>query len=324
MCLKYPDILSDPKLYTQVESALILYNKEERVQILKSLIIYTTHLYKHHVLGFTEHVFMTIRGSIGKILTDNLEVQSCLIILLFECCKHEILLVKEIIETYFYIFDDLERVYSYQANTANSRKSEENSHGQSQSDTYNTNTMLYYRMLISLKDFVNDPDLPKTQQIWDLGDKVQQSLLKGLGSPNDEVRSLIFSEFETKNQEIESTTADRLVNIAMMLYNPEHEDLWLVNVVPLLLNLAKKSSDYTRLRFEETLGDLTAFYDWDFRKNMKLHNHSSQPYTPAFTLSTGALQRNALGTVQGSINPTIGGDKLRGMIRASQNSYLSQ
>ena len=86
--------------------------------------------------------------------------------------------------------------------------------------------------------------------------------------------------------------------------------------------LAKKSSDYTRLRFEETLGDLAAYYDWDFRKDMRLNN-ASQPYTPAFTLTAGALYR-ATYKQQGSINPTVGGDKLRGMIRASQNSYLSQ
>ena len=89
--------------------------------------------------------------------------------------------------------------------------------------------------------------------------------------------------------------------------------------------LAKKSSDYTRLRFEETLGDLTAYYDWDFRKNIKLNN-TSQPYTPAFTLASGALNRtgNYNSTFNNSLNPSVGGDKLRGMIRASQNSYLSQ
>ena len=109
-----------------------------------------------------------------------------------------------------------------------------------------------------------------------------------------------------------------------MIYDPEHEELWLTNIVPLLLSISKKSSDYTRLRFEETLGDLAAFYDWDFRKNMKLHN-SSQPYTPAFTLSTGAINAyRGLGTIQASMNPTIGGEKLRGLIRASQNSYQSQ
>jgi hypothetical protein len=73
------------------------------------------------------------------------------------------------------------------------------------------------------------------------------------------------------------------------------------------------------------LGDLTAFYDWDFRKNMKLYNNS-QPYTPAFTLATGAnnLYRRPDGTIQPSFNPSLGGEKLRGMIKASQNYYTSQ
>lgn len=118
-------------------------------------------------------------------------------------------------------------------------------------------------------------------------------------------------------------TSNRIIDIFRKLYDQEHEELWLVNVVPLIYSDMKKSSDYTRLRFEENLGDLTAFYDWDFRKNMKLYN-SSQPYTPAFTLATGGNYRRADGTIQASAISSIGGEKLRGMLRASQNSYMSQ
>ena len=82
------------------------------MQILQTLTMYCLHVYANHTLGYTEHIFMTIRGTINKLLTDSLEVQNCLIVLLFQCCKHEILLTKEIIETYYYIFEDLERVYS--------------------------------------------------------------------------------------------------------------------------------------------------------------------------------------------------------------------
>lgn len=57
---------------------------------------------------------------------------------------------------------------------------------------------------------------------------------------------------------------------------------------------------------------------------MKLYN-SSQPYTPAFTLATGANQfRRADGTILPSMISSVGGEKLKGMIRASQNSYMSQ
>ena len=79
-----------------------------------------------------------------------------------------------------------------------------------------------------------------------------------------------------------------------------------MNIVPLLFSLVKKSSDYTRLRFEESLGDLTSYYDWDFRRNFKLQN-SSQPYTPLFTLSTVMNQGKKLGTIQQSIVPSGAG-----------------
>lgn len=119
-------------------------------------------------------------------------------------------------------------------------------------------------------------------------------------------------------------TANRIIDIFLNLYDQDHEELWLVNVVPLIYSDMKKSSDYTRLRFQENLGELTAFYDWDFRRNMKLFN-SSQPYTPAFTLATGANNyRRADGTIQQSALSSLGGEKLRGMLRASQYSYMSQ
>jgi hypothetical protein len=78
-----------------------------------------------------------------------------------------------------------------------------------------------------------------------------------------------------------------MINILIKLYDPDLESLWLINVVPLIFSLVKQSSDYTRLRFEKPLSDITAYYDWDFRKNLRAYN-SSQPFTPAFTLSTGA------------------------------------
>ena len=66
--------------------------------------------------------------------------------------------------------------------------------------------------------------------------------------------------------------------------------------MPLIFSLIKQSSDYTRLRFEKPLADITSYYDWDFRKNLKAYN-TSQPFTPAFTLSTGAIVRRPDGTL---------------------------
>jgi len=57
------------------------------------------------------------------------------------------------------------------------------------------------------------------------------------------------------------------------------------------------------------------FYDWDFR-NFKLSN-ASLPYTPAYTMPN-KQNNNILSQM------SVGGEKLKGMIKASQNSYLSQ
>jgi hypothetical protein len=87
-----------------------------------------------------------------------------------------------------------------------------------------------------------------------------------------------------------------MLDILVKMYDIQHENLWLINVVPLIFSLVKQSSDYTRLRFEKPLADITSYYDWDFRKNIKAYN-SSQPFTPAFTLSTGAMVRRPDGTL---------------------------
>lgn len=115
-----------------------------------------------------------------------------------------------------------------------------------------------------------------------------------------------------------------MIEILTRLYDPDNESLWLINVVPLIFSFVKDTSDYTRLRFEKPLAVVTAFYDWDFRKNFKFYNNS-QPFTPAFTLSTAAVRnRRPDGTLEQSIGATQNAEKLRGIIRASQNSYMSQ
>lgn len=63
----------------------------------------------------------------------------------------------------------------------------------------------------------------------------------------------------------------------------------MTSAVPLILSLAKKSSDYDRLLFEESLDKLANYYDWDFRKNIR--DNASQPYTPAYTLISQAIRR---------------------------------
>ncbi len=79
---------------------------------------------------------------------------------------------------------------------------------------------------------------------------------------------------------------DRLIYLISDIYQPDQENLWLVSVVPLLLALSRKSSDYTRDLYEQQLDTLMEFYDWDFRGATYFRQfNTSQPLTPIFTLS---------------------------------------
>ncbi len=92
--------------------------------------------------------------------------------------------------------------------------------------------------------------------------------------------------------------------------------MWLTSTVPLIIALSKKSSDYDRFLFDESLDKLANYYDWDFRKNFR--DNASQPYTPAYALLTQALKRGEQMLSQGSSEQ----EQFEGMLRASQNSYL--
>lgn len=111
---------------------------------------------------------------------------------------------------------------------------------------------------------------------------------------------------------LEASDIDRFMRIMQKLYNRESEGEWLVNVVPILLTLCRKSSNYSRPLTQTKLEDSMHFYDWDFR-NFKIHD-SSLPYTP-FTV----LQDRRPATQLPSQ-----GHNLRGMIRATQQNSLSQ
>lgn len=53
-------------------------------------------------------------------------------------------------------------------------------------------------------------------------------------------------------------------------------------------------------------------------------NNSSQPYTPAFTLATGAMNiiKRSDGTIMNSVMPSLSDQK--GMLRSSIQQYGSQ
>ena len=59
---------------------------------------------KLNILGKMPQLFITIRGYINKIINDSQDVQETLIILLNECAKQSVLINKEVIETYSFIF----------------------------------------------------------------------------------------------------------------------------------------------------------------------------------------------------------------------------
>ncbi len=61
----------------------------------------------------------------------------------------------------------------------------------------------------------------------------------------------------------------RLINLLKDVYSNEHENLWLLNVVPLIYGLTKKSSDYNRALFETGLAQEMKTYDFDFRHKFK-------------------------------------------------------
>jgi hypothetical protein len=81
--LRYPQILEKSKLYNFVETSLVQFAKDERNQIIQSLIAYCQHLIRYNILGKIPHILMTIRGSVAKILSDSKEVQESFIFLIF-------------------------------------------------------------------------------------------------------------------------------------------------------------------------------------------------------------------------------------------------
>lgn len=83
--------------------------------------------------------------------------------------------------------------------------------------------------------------------------------------------------------------------------------------------MTRNSIFYDRVLFEERLDSLAVYYDWDYRKGK--NNHASQPYTPAYTLNTQFVKKEALGSIV-ALNSLIASqnkiEKYEGMIKASQ------
>jgi len=116
-----------------------------------------------------------------------------------------------------------------------------------------------------------------------------------------------------------------MIELLKEIYSEKHENLWLINSIPLIFSLAKKSSNYNTFLFNKQIEQSAQFYDVDF-KNIAFHN-SSQPYTPAYSFFTNKPEKSlkmSEGSQDGSFIASIGSNRLGGMIRATQNSYMSQ
>jgi hypothetical protein len=56
-------------------------------------------------------------------------------------------------------------------------------------------------------------------EIRKLGDKVEQGLIKGLGSQHESVRSIVFDVFENPGREY-THSSERLIEIFTQIYDP--------------------------------------------------------------------------------------------------------
>ena len=116
-----------------------------------------------------------------------------------------------------------------------------------------------------------------------------------------------------------------MIELLKEIYSEKHENLLLINSIPLIFSLAKKSSNYNTFLFNKQIEQSAQFYDVDF-KNIAFHN-SSQPYTPAYSFFTNKPEKSLKmpeGSQDGSFIASLGSNRLGGMIRATQNSYMSQ
>lgn len=113
-------------------------------------------------------------------------------------------------------------------------------------------------------------------------------LLSGLSSNNLQVRQKIF-DFLNDEKRVSFSPAERLIYLLQVLYSTRYEEIWLTSAMPILMSIAKKSSDYDRKLFDEPLSERAKFIDFDLRNVGGLrqfkHFNRSQPLTPIFTMT---------------------------------------
>jgi len=114
---------------------------------------------------------------------------------------------------------------------------------------------------------------------------IQNLIIQGFFSNFASIHKKIL---DTLNKMFDSFTdpMKRMLKLMESHYQPENEQQWLHLCVPLMLSLAKSSSDYSREIFDEPLTHFAQFIDIDFRnKNYYKHYNKSQPLTPIYSLT---------------------------------------
>jgi len=147
-------------------------------------------------------------------------------------------------------------------------------------------------------------------------------LLKGLNHSIPTVRSKIF-EFLNNETRVPLNPSARMLITLNDLYAPESESLWLRSTVPLMVNIAKKSSDYERKLFDFPLEQSIQFREYDPSQStlaFKFLNRS-QPLTPIFTLSQQKFEDVIESTIESSSRNTL--SPFQG-VRATQAPMFSQ
>ena len=162
-------------------------------------------------------------------------------------------------------------------------------------------------------------------------------LLKGLNHPLLSIRTKIFNFMNHENR-VSLNPKNRLEVCLKDLYAPKYEELWLRSAVPLMINIAKKSSDYERKLFTQPLSEHIKFNEFDPNE---IHSYKyinkSQPLTPIFTLTQqfyegtlgsqhpdGHEKKSTAASTARSTAPGLDRPFQAGFVRATQLPMFSQ
>lgn len=267
----FPDFLRNREIFGKALEIITTAGKKDRSHIFKAFRLYIqTHNDRNLIEGDLREICLCIRASIPRILIDS-EPE----------CHNECLKLLELLATLLHlpiIRDFFENIFS--SISLRYLKSQ---------GFVEAFLELCFRLLDSVKGLMPLQEVVGVNGLEiglaKLQGQIKRSLLTGLSLDSSSLRSRVFTYFE-KDLSISQAPTQRLLSLISDLYDPELEGLWLTSSMPLLLSLAKESSDYERLLFDEPLSETLKFYDFDFRGgDYLLQANRTQPLTPIFTLT---------------------------------------